>query len=272
MGDRTNVTSRRDALRLGGMAVGIGAIAAACGDGRGGDDAPGRVGNAVVITSPEDFPVDDAVRLRTASSLEISAAELYEAALDLDVLASAAVPLVERLIDNHRGIADEMGALTEAAGGTAWTCNNPWYSERILPPIVETITRSDDVQRDLFTLAISFENLAVSTHQGFASLLTESAQRVAVTEAASLEARHSATLAIAAGGSEAYVSPALAGEDVPQTADGVFPNYAINSQFGRLGQIEFVVGPRDINGIRSTFTLQTPAENSYIYNELAPTC
>lgn len=37
---------RRQALRIGGLSVSLAALVAACGDDRGGDTAPGRVGNA----------------------------------------------------------------------------------------------------------------------------------------------------------------------------------------------------------------------------------
>jgi hypothetical protein len=72
---------RRDALRLGGLTVSVAALAAACGSGRTGDDAPGRVGFAPPITDPPDYQVDDAVLLRTASSLELTAVAVYEAVL-----------------------------------------------------------------------------------------------------------------------------------------------------------------------------------------------
>ncbi len=265
-------TTRRDALRLGGVTLSLGAIIAACGDGRGGDDAPGRVGLAPSTTALGDFAVDDVALLRTASSLEITAVELYNTALDLDVLPSAAVTLANRLIDNHQAVADEMAALTEAAGGEAWTCNNPWIVERSIEPILASIIESDDVLRDVINLAISFENLAVATHQSLARALTTSERRVAVANAASLEARHSAALVIETGGPEGYLSPALIGEDVDRNVDGTIPNFAINSQFGSVGQIELVVGVPDENGTRETFVLQTPAENAFVYSELESTC
>ena len=105
------VATRRDALKLGGLTVSLGAIIAACGNGRGGDDAPGRVGNAPVLTTPEDLPVDDAVLLRTAASLERTAADLYDTALDLDVFGSSQVTLIERLIENGHAYAADDGAV-----------------------------------------------------------------------------------------------------------------------------------------------------------------
>ncbi len=265
-------TTRRDALKLGGLSISLGAIIAACGSDRGGDDDPGRVGNAPVITEPEDLPVDDAVLLRTASSLERTAAEIYETALGLEVFESSQVPLIERLIANHLGIAEEMDELTVAAGGTTWGCTNTWILEREVQPILDAIADSDDVARDVFTLAISFENVAVSTHQSLASRLSAEDQRRSVANAAALEARHSAWLAIVNGGSEAYFSPELLGQEATLTVDGVLPQYAINSAFGLVSSVELIVGEADENDNRSRFNLNTPAENAFIYNELDPTC
>ena len=112
----------------------------------------------------------------------------------------------------------------------------------------------------------------MSTHQTLASRLTTADQRRAVANAASLEARHSAWLAILVGGADAYFSPELLGEEVGLTLDGVFPQFAINSRFGSVASVELIVGEADENGTRSRFTLRTPAENALIYNELTATC
>ncbi len=59
--------TRRALLRAGGVAS-FGALVAACGD-RGGDEAPGRVGQAPVVTDRPTGEVDDLLLLRTAQSL-----------------------------------------------------------------------------------------------------------------------------------------------------------------------------------------------------------
>ena len=68
---------RRQALRIGGLSTGVAAFAVACGGG--GDEAsePGRVGFLPPVTDPPDLTVDDAVLLRTASSLETTAIDVY---------------------------------------------------------------------------------------------------------------------------------------------------------------------------------------------------
>ncbi len=260
---------RRQALRIGGLSVSLAALVAACGNDRTGDTAPGRVGNADPILPLPDYAVNNVVLLRTASSLELTAVAVYETAKGLGVLEGSTADLVDRIQANHQATADKMAELTEAAGGTAWTDTNPWIMERAIAPIVETISMSDDVRRDVINLAITLENLAASTHQKLTAILTEPAQRLATANASTEESRHSAALVLDAFGTANRFSPALVGEDVERTPENTLALYAINSAFGSLAQQELIVGEADENGSRTTFLLSTPAANSFIYEELS---
>lgn len=259
---------RRQALRIGGLSVSLAALVAACGADRGGDTAPGRVGNADPILPPPDYAVNDVVLLRTASSLELTAVAVYETAKELGVLEGSTAELVNRLQANHQATADKMAELTEAAGGTAWTDTNPWIMERAVAPIVDTIAMSDDAFRDVINFAITLENLAASTHQSLTGILTEPAQRLATAKASTEESRHSAALTLNAFGTGNRFSPALINEDVERTPQNTLAMYAIDSAFGSLAQQELIVGEADENGSRTTFLLATPAANSFIYEEL----
>ncbi len=320
-------TGRRQALKIGGLSATLAALAAACGDNRGGDDAPGRVGDAPAVTALESFEVDQAVLLRTASSLEYTAISVYETALGLDgAIPDELVPVVNRLIEDHQAVADQMVELTEAAGGVGWTTSNPWLMDRLVAPtlekilsdvvglvmldesgelmvqvigqvvpIAETVTTTlgeitatssiddlsegdeitftrlaDAVPEDVMAFAQTLETLATASHQELASAASTVETRVAHLEAATLEARHSAALAIAIGGAEAYVSPALVGEEVPPTARFQIRHFAVESTFGQTAQIEVKAGPADLNAVRESVVLQTPAANSFVYNELEP--
>jgi len=264
-------TSRRQALRLGGVTLGLGAIVAACGDDRTGDESPGRVGYAPTPEPLGDYEVTDATLLRTVSSLELTAVHIYDEALDSGALPSDAEELVEKLRDSHQEVADRFGELTVAAGGDAWECTNPWMMDRTFEPILAVIEESDDRARDYLGLAATLENLTAATNQAFTERLTETDQVMATIESAALESRQSAVVAISVGGSDAYLSPVLFGEEVV-AVDGVIPQYAITSQFGSVAQMELAVGAPDENGNRQTFILQTPAENSYVYEEYGTTC
>ena len=61
-------------------------------------------------------------------------------------------------------------------------------------------------------------------------------------------------------------------EGIPTDPDGVPYHYAVSDRFGSVGQAELIIGAADENGARESFTLQTPAANSFIYNELEPIC
>lgn len=262
---------RRDAFRLGGIGLSIAAIAAACGDDRGGDTAPGRVGYAPKPEPLPSFPVDDSVYLRTSTSVEVTIIDAYNELLDGGELGDEVAAVVTDLVTRHESLVEQLSELTAAAGGTPWTCANPWMVDRLIAPITATIADSDDPARDLLNLAISLENVAAATHQSFTRLLSSPELRPGTAGAAAVDSRNAATLVILTGGPEAYVSPAIDGGAVP-LVDGIPEQFAITSRFGSLAQFELVVGAPDENGTRTTYVLNTPAENSYIYNELEPSC
>lgn len=265
---------RRRAFKIGGLTVSLAAIVAACGDDRGGDTAPGRVGYAPPITDPPDYDVDDAVLLRTASSLQNTAIAVYTAALGLglDGIDPATQTLFEQLIENHEGVAGQMAELTTAAGGEVWECTNPWLEERLIEPVLNVIQASDNPARDVYNFAVALENLAASTHQALAVALGAPEAKIATLEAATLSSRQSAAIVIAVRGEEGYLSPELDGLGIPTDADGIPERYAVESRFGSVAQAQLTIGaPNDV-GVRQTFLLQPPAENSYVYNELEPIC
>ena len=263
---------RRDVLKIGGLTLSLAAIVAACGDDISGSTDPGRIGIAPPITEPPDYPVDDAVLFRTGSSIEQTTILLYEAILDLGVLDEAGTTLVGQLLESHRALDKVMGELTVAAGGEVWPCTNPWFNDRYLVPITDAIKASDNQIRDIYNVAVSFENLGAATYQQYSVQVTQPEQRVAVVNAAALDSRQSAVLVIAVEGSDGYVSPAIDGLEVGTDADGVPLQYAIPWRFGSVAQFELIVGPPNEEGTREDFVIQTPSLNSYIYNELEPDC
>jgi hypothetical protein len=263
---------RRQAFRIGGLGISLAALAAACGSDRGGDTAPGRVGYAPTPEPLPSLPVDDAVYLRTEASVEVTIVDVYNEMLSDGSLPDDVATVLTELVTRHEDLVEQLAALTEQAGGVPWLCANPWMVERFIDPVLATIADSDDPARDLLNLAISLENLAAATHQSYTRVLSAPELRPGTASAAAVDARNSATLVVLTGGQDAYVSPALEGGEVPLDADGVPEQFAITSRFGSVAQFELVVGAPDDNGARTTYTLNTPAENSYIYNELEPTC
>jgi rubrerythrin len=261
---------RRTMLRAGGITLSLGAILAACGDGRGGLEEPGRVGTATPGTGLPDAPVNDLTYLRTAQSIEHTAIDVYETALGLGVLDAGTSAVVRRFIDDHKNHSAALGRLISSQRGQVYTCANPWIMDRAVTPILERIQSSDDVVRDLLATAHALETLAGATYQLFAGMLSDPELRKAAMVIGAEEQRHSAALAMAITGTpEGYISPALFGEELEPTDAGFPVPYAVTSAFGRLSAVELVVGARDADGARLVIGLQTPAENSYVYDYMS---
>jgi rubrerythrin len=265
----TTPIDRRRLLRNSGFAVSLGALAAACGEDRGGPTEPGRVGFAPPREPLPPGAVDDVVLLRTAQSIEFTAIEVYDAAVGLDALDAATVAVVDRFVQDHTEHADRLGELITAAGGEEYRCPNTWYMERAVAPILDAIEGTDDLVRDVLNIAHAFETLAGATYQAIVRSLTEPELRYESILIGNDEVRHAATLAMAITGTpEGYVNPELLGFEAEPGPAGIAMPYAIPSQFGQLGTKELVVGPRDTGGGRFSIILQTPAANSFVYDFL----
>lgn len=268
--------SRRGLLLTGGLGISLGAVIAACGSE---ERTPGRVGIAPPITALPDAEVDDAVLLRTATSLEYSAIDLYERLRELDVFDADADALVDRFIEDHRRHADGLAELTSAAGGEPYECPNTWVAERVIAPLLARITGdeaaevepSDDPARDALTLVNAFESMLGATYQQFLVQLTTTELRQELIGYGVDQVRHAAAAAILRDGApEAYISPAVFGEEVDASAnDGVLPIYAVTGRFASLAPVEVTLGPLSEAGTRFSTSLQTPAENTYVYADQA---
>lgn len=263
---------RRDALKIGGLTVSLAALVAACGDDTAQETTPGRVGYLPPVTEAPDYEVTTVVLLRTVSSVENTAAYAYDELLATGELDADLTEIVTRLAEDHRAVAQEMAALTVAAGGQAWECTNPWMMDRSIDPILAAIAESDEPARDVVNTAIAIENLTAATNQEIAVEITDAEASAVGLAAAVSESRHSAAIVALVRGYEGYVSPTINGGDPPSDDEGIPLQFSITHRFGSIGQIDLVVGPPDQNGVREAFALQTPSLNSYIYEELEPTC
>ena len=268
----SNRLARRDALRLGGVGVSLAALLAACGDDRTGDESPGRVGYAPPQTDLPNYPVDDAVLLRTATSLERTIVEVYERMLGSDTPSADLAALLEKLVPLHEEIIVGLDELTESVGGTPWECANPWYVDRLIEPAFAAIEASDDPERDAGNLTVALEDTTAATMQMFAGMVEDVDARVGLATGAADSAQHAATAAIVVGGTEAALNPDLTGGVGEDETPDVPTMYAMDTTFGSVAQFEVRMGPPDENGVRVAFTFATPADNSYIYNELEPSC
>jgi hypothetical protein len=267
---------RRQLLVTGGATLSLGALLAACG-GESSAGEPGRVGYAPAATALPTETVDDAVLLRTAQSIELTIVDVYGTITDSGALTGASADLLARLIEDHTAAAGQAGDLVIQAGGEPYECTNSWYMERIVPQIFENIDGdpeqdippTDDPARDMLAVMDAMESMATSMYQGFVEMLTVPELRAESVALGAQAARHSAAVAIqSTGAPNAYVSPAVRGEEVEANESGLVPLHAIPSQFGTLSPYSLVIGAASSAGTRFTLPIETPADNSYIYNGL----
>jgi hypothetical protein len=286
--------ARRELLRNGGIAISLAALLAACGD-RSGSTAGGKLGVELLPDQePADTTVDDAVILRTLQSLEYTTIEMHAGLADLGALPAEASDLIERFLDDHQRHADEIGELVTEAGGTPYECANTFMMIRFVAPLLAAVESSDDAERDAVEIANGFENLLAASYQALVEQLTDPALRPGAMTVGNDECRHAAALALAvnpdaiapeldATGGAAAAEPAT--DDATSTDDATdtggatdsdtaaadeFPTfYAIPAAFGQLTGITLVVGEADDEGARTTVQLQTPAANSFVYNDLS---
>jgi hypothetical protein len=255
---------RRALLRNGGLAISMGALVAACGSNRTGVDAPGRLGVAEPVAQLEDEPVDDVVLLRTAQSLEYTALDVYAAAAATGALSAGQLALVGRFVADHTRHAAEVGALIDGLDGEQFQCANPFLVERAVTPILAALDGTDDIVRDLLNISYALEEFAGRSYQSLVGALSPGELRREAMRIGSEELRHASGMA-AVINPDQLISPTLTGGTEVPDADGFAIPYAVPSQFGLLTGVQLVVGAADPVDGRFTISLQTPAQNTFVY-------
>lgn len=269
MNDLNPSIDRRRLLRNGTLVISMGALVAACGENRGGVEAPGRLGVAPAEPDARDTTVDDVVLLRTAQSLTFTGLAVYEAAGETGVLSGDAGALAERFVDDHIRHTELLGALITERGGEEFACANPFLMDRIVAPVLGALDGTDDLERDIFNIAFAFEELIGRSHQALVPSFEDPALRVAGMTIGTETQRHAAALASVMN-PDVLINPALSGGASADTDAMNFPiRYAVPSTFGQLNGVPLTVGPLDDEGSRFSISLQTPAANSFVYGDLS---
>ena len=266
--------TRRRLFELAGL-TSLGGVLAACGASSSGGE-PGRVGNAPPIEPLPTAEVDDAVILRTMTSMEYLLLDLYQTLKDLDQLDARGSALIDRFVEDHRAAADELITLTEEAGAEPYPCANDWYTRRVVPDILAAVTGdeaegiapSDDPAGDVLRISYAFESMTSSAYHKMIELAAEPALRPPMAQLGAIDARHSAAVAMLMTGTpEGYVSPVVLGQELTPDESGRALLYAIPSRFGSLTSTELIIGAPNEAGTRSSFAVETPAENAYVYED-----
>ena len=261
--------SRREVLRGGGMLLTVGVIGTACASNAAGG-APGRVGIAPpppTLPQVED-PPNDVTLLRTAQSMEYSALELYKALTAAGVLSSDEATLFDRIVQDHTRHADEIGQLITAAGGAAFACANSFMMDRSVNPALAAMEGTDDAHRDVLNIAWAFESMFGASYQSFVRQLQTLELRTAAALHSGEEQRHSTVLARVINPKQTF-SPTFFGKSEEKDAAGFPVPYAIPSVFGKVSGIDLVIGAVTAEGSRFAIQLQTPAQNTFVYEYMA---
>lgn len=177
--------NRRRFLQIGGVGVLSAAVLAACGK----DD---KNGAAAATDDKTKGTATDLAILRTASSLEHVAIDVYQKAIDnagaLGI--TAAVADVAKLFQSqHRDHAGLFEGATKEAGGTPFTTANPAVMQSLAPRIGALKTESD-----VLMLARDLENVAAATYQSTVGAFDNLAYNAAAMSVGGVEARHAALL------------------------------------------------------------------------------
>jgi hypothetical protein len=186
---------RRAFLRVGGVAIAMSAVAAACGK----KDEPVPLTGGPP-TSSEREGVEtigqalDVTLLRTAQSIEVLAVETYQTALDSGLVTTAALADTIRLFqEQHREHAGLLSATTIDAGGTPYDEPNSYLETNVVEAAVAELTDESGV----VALGIDLENLAAQTYVYGAEVLSTPALRQGIMSIGGIEARHLSVLYLA---------------------------------------------------------------------------
>lgn len=178
--------NRRRFMQIGGVSVLSAAVFAACGSDDKKSDG-GATGGDGGSGSDNDIAI-----LRTASSLEHVAIDVYQKAIDnagaLGI--TAAVADVAKLFQaQHRDHAQLFENATKEAGGSPFDTANP----AVLDSLADRIAALKG-EMDVIVLARDLENVAAATYQSTAGAFDNLAYNAAAMSVGGVEARHAAVL------------------------------------------------------------------------------
>lgn len=188
------VATRRQVLRVGGLAIAGSAVLAACGGDDGGDDA--RTERPSPTTQPTGpggppGPELDVVLANTALSLEVLAVDTYQVGLDVGLVQTAPVREAVLMFQAHHAAhRDALIAVVQAAGVEPFTTANPVVKAAFVDPALYSAAGEGDLVR----LARDVEQAAAQTYVYAAGTLSTAELRWQAMSIGGVEARHAAVL------------------------------------------------------------------------------
>ena len=188
----TGGVNRRRFLQIGGLTVATTAVFAACGT----DDSKDTADASSDTTAePGGASTSDVTILRTASSLEVLAVDVYQKAIDSGLVKTAAVGDAAKLFQSqHREHAALFQGATKKLGGTPFEMANPVVLQSLQGPIAALHD-----EQGVLELALMLEQAAASTYQYSAGAFKDSSLNQAAMSVGGVEARHVAVLSSVLG-------------------------------------------------------------------------
>lgn len=190
----TGGVNRRKFLQIGGLSVASAAVFAACGNSKStdGQDAKSAVGNATDKGSAAGSGAaqSDITILRTASSLEVLAVDVYQKAIDSGLVKNTAIADAAKLFQSqHKEHAALFQGATKKMGGTEMTEANPVVLQSLQGPIAALKDENGIVE-----LALMLEQAAAATYQSTVGAFKDLSLNQAAMSVGGVEARHVAVL------------------------------------------------------------------------------
>ena len=178
---------RRRFLQVGGLTVVSAAVLAACG----GDDDEAEGGATTTVAGAGQATNADVTILRTASSLERLAIDVYTTAINSGLVKTVAIGDAAKLFrDQHTEHAGLFEGATTKLGGQAFTKANP----AVLAMLDPTIKALKD-EKGVVQLAHDLEKVAAATYFSTAGAFKDATLNKAAMSVGGVEARHVAILA-----------------------------------------------------------------------------
>jgi hypothetical protein len=243
--------TRRSVLRIGGASVAMTAVLAACGVNNSGEaEEPNlpQTGQAPPTTGVGEWATDDSVLLRTSTSLEQLAIEVYQAALDNGWITTSALVAAATLFQEHHAEHKAVfAAATRGIGAEVFDARNPAVWSSVVVPAVTAIGEADEADRETMTLefAHALEGVAASTYQSIVPAYSTPRLRLAAMSVGGVEARHQAVLAgvlpntLAIAGVEALRPTTTVDEDAEPAA-------TVYQVPGAFGPLTSAIGPASL--------------------------
>ncbi|MDQ3107996.1 MAG: ferritin-like domain-containing protein, partial [Actinomycetota bacterium] len=154
----TGGLNRRKFMQIGGLTVATAAIFAACGSDDTGDTA-GDVADDAADDAGSTGDKGDITILRTASSLEVLAVDVYQKAIDSKLVKTAAIGDAAKLFQSqHKEHAALFQGATKKIGGEEMKDANPVVLQSLQGPIAALMDEMDIVK-----LALMLEMAAAAT-------------------------------------------------------------------------------------------------------------